>query len=377
MRWKISLFLMALSYEVALVGCGRHEGGSGGAGPVGTKDLVAGPDVDPKTGKKKGKSAENATGKPGKKAGGAGAGSDPAAAGPDFFAKEVKPLLQTMCVNCHADPRQPAEVRAPLSIYSYDSMRVLLAKGGAPQDNLFWNTVRNLESHTGGDRCSNGPEASPCKEMAAWWSVEFGATNGSGTPSFGRVSEVTSLGRVYGWAFDPKDANALLNVTLYVDGPKGTGMMVGTVTANRPGNDGNAPGDHAFTFDLPEAYRNGKQRDLYGYVTVASEEKVLSTLPTKYTAYAFSQAGRDFYNANVQGKLGGCGGCHTISYEQQFYSLISPAPVKGGTVTNNQLINKASQTNGTNHGGGQSCGNANASPCVDFQRWWQIEFGGS
>lgn len=306
---------------------------------------------------------------------GAGPGGTSGPNGPSFFATTVKPIFQTMCVGCHADPRQPAEVRAPLSIYSYDAMRALLAQGGAPQDNRLWNLMRNMESHTGGDRCKDGPDASPCKEASAWWRVEFGATAGEGTPSLGRITDVTSLGRVYGYAHDPKNVMAAVTVTLYVDGPKGTGTMAGTAVANRPGDDGNLPGDHVFTLDLPVAMRNGKQREIFAYVTLPEGEQPLSSTSTKYTAYAFSQAGRDFYNANVQGRLGGCGGCHTISYEQQFYALLTPSPVKGGTATNNQLINKAAQTNGVSHGGGQSCGNANAGPCAEFQRWWQVEFG--
>ena len=360
---------------LALLGCGRDDKRQKSSKIDPTQNAEAVQSSDGKSVKRKGRSGDSSD--PKKPSGGEQAGGGTSVSGgPKFFATTIKPVFQTMCVNCHADPRQPAEVRAPLSIYSYDSMRALLEKGGGPQDNLLWNTVRNLESHTGGDRCSNGAEASPCKEMASWWTVEFGESAGQGTSSFGRISEVTTLGRVYGWAFDPKDTNTQLNVTLFVDGPKGKGTMVGTAMANRPGNDGNAPGDHAFTFDLPDIYRNGKARDLYAYATFGADDKALSTLPTKYTAYAFSQAGRDFYASNVQGRLGGCGGCHTISYEQQFYSLITPAPNKSGTATNNQLINKPAQTNGTSHGGGQSCSNANASPCADFQRWWQIEFGG-
>jgi cytochrome c553 len=368
---RASFFLLLF----ALLACGSHDKNSKSSQIDPTQKVNAAQNSDGKSVKRKARSGDTPDPKKSSGSGPVGGGTQ-ASGGPEFFATTIKPIFQTMCVNCHADPRQPAEVRAPLSIYSYDSMLALLEKGGAPQDNLLWNTVRNLESHTGGDRCSNGVEASPCKEMASWWTVEFGKSAGQGTPSFGRISEVTALGRVYGWAFDPKDTSAQLNVTLYVDGPKGMGTMVGTVMANRPGNDGNAPGDHAFTFDLPDVYRNGKTRDLYAYAAFGADEKALSTLPTKYTAYAFSQAGRDFYATNVQGRLGSCGGCHTISYEQQFYSLITPAPNKNGTGTNNQLINKAAQTNGTSHGGGQSCGNANASPCAEFQRWWQVEFGG-
>lgn len=294
--------------------------------------------------------------------------------GEQAFNTQVLPVYRKLCVSCHADPRQPAEVRAPLSIYSYQSMKVLLDVGAAPEDNKLWNRVRNIEPHTGGDRCQDGKTQSPCKEMIDWWIVEKGPPP-AGVGQVGRITDVTSLGRVYGFAFDPQNSGVFVQVNFYVDGPKGTGTAIGSTIANKPGDDGNQPGDHSFSLDLPEAYRNGKAREIFAYALIGNEEKPLSSVGYKYTAYSFTQAGRDFYNANVQGRMGGCGGCHTISYEQQFYSMIAPSPAKGGTATNNQLINKAAQTNGASHGGGQSCGNANASPCAEFQRWWQVEFG--
>lgn len=291
-----------------------------------------------------------------------------------LFTSQVLPSFRALCVSCHADPRQPAEVRAPLTIYSYASMKVLLDMGGGPEDNRLWNRVRNLESHTGGDRCQQGNTQSPCKEMVQWWIAEKGAPP-PGSAQLGRITEITALGRVYGYAFDSQNTAAAVQVNFYVDGPKGTGVAAGSTLANKPGDDGNQAGDHAFSLDLPEAFRNGKPREIFAYALIGTEERPLSTVGTKYTAYAFSQAGRDFYGANVQPRMGGCGGCHTISYEQQFYSMIAPSPAKGGTATNNQLVNKPAQTNGAAHGGGQSCANANASPCADFQRWWQVEFG--
>jgi hypothetical protein len=210
--------------------------------------------------------------------------------------------------------------------------------------------------------------------MIQWWIAEKG-TPPPDSVQLGRITDITALGRVYGYAFDPQNLNIAVQVNFYVDGPKGTGVAAGSTMANKPGDDANQAGDHAFSIDLAEGFRNGKQREIFAYALIGTEEKPLSSLGTKYTAYAFSQAGRDFYAANVQGRMGGCAGCHTISYEQQFYSMIAPSPAKGGTASNNQLINKPAQTNGAAHGGGQSCANAAASPCADFQRWWQVEFG--
>jgi hypothetical protein len=209
-----------------------------------------------------------------------------------------------------------------------------------------------------------------------WWDLEFGE-GGDGSNSdvpVGRISDVSSLGSVIGYAYDPNDTNATVTVHLYGDGPKGTGTLIASVVANQIGSDGNTPGDHAFTFQLPEAWRDGNEHTLHAYID--DSDTPMLTAPRAYTAYAFSQAGRDYYNANVRGALNGCAGCHTISYEQQFYSLIAPSPAEGGSATDNQLLNKPAQTNNTSHGGGLRCNGINASPCNVIRQWWTIEFGG-
>lgn len=305
---------------------------------------------------------------------GAADGGGGPASGQAYFTDVVVPMLQVQCVGCHADPRIPVEVRAPLTIYSYKAMQTLLASGKGSESNDFHDKVRNLVAHTGGDRCSKGITESPCKEVLAWWHAEFG--DDTGPAKIGRINEVTSLGKVYGYAFDPADTTKFVTVTLYSDGPKGTGKAAGTMTANAGGSDNNTPGDHAFVGTLPSALLDGKAHDLYAYATIDSVETALSDTATKFTAYAFSAAGRNYYEANVKGQMGTCQACHVISYEQQFYSLIAPSPAQGGTALDNQLIDKPSQTNGVAHGGGLKCATANSSPCSVFQAWWKVEFGG-
>lgn len=310
-------------------------------------------------------------------AGGGDAGGE---TGASVFASRVLPVFQAQCVSCHADPRIPVDTRGPLTVYSYDKMRAFLADGEGSTNNALFDKVRGIATHTGGNRCASGPTASPCKEIAAWWIAEFGEDGdeggSGGSGSVGKISQVTSLGRVYGWAVDPADATAQVTVTFYVDGAKGQGTQVATTTANRSGADGNTPGDHAFYVDLPETARNGKARQLYAYVTIGGTDHLIGDAAYGYTAYSFTAAGRAYYEANVRGRLSGCAGCHTVSYEQQFYSLIAPSPVEGGTATNNQLINKPAQANGVSHGGDQRCNGVNASPCSEIQQWWRTEFGG-
>lgn len=293
-----------------------------------------------------------------------------------FFDATVKPMMEVNCVSCHADPRLTVAVRAPLSIYSYASMRAMLATGQGPQSNGFYDKVRNISAHTGGDRCSSNPTASPCLEIMDWWRAEFGDGAGGGGVDAprGKITDVTTLGEVHGYAYDPTDTTMAVTVNLYGDGPKGSGTLIASVVANQAGSDGDTPGNHAFIYQLPAAWRDGQSHGLHVYI--GDSDEPMATTPRAYTAYSFSTAGRNFYNANVRTALNSCTGCHTITYEQQFYSLIAPSPALGGTATNNQLINKPAQVNGVRHGGGMRCNGINASPCNVIQQWWAIEFGG-
>jgi hypothetical protein len=297
--------------------------------------------------------------------------------GEAYFTRAVLPLLEAKCATCHADPRIKVDVRGPLSIYSYSKLKSFLTTGTSAADNGLLDKIRNVQSHGGGNRCTAGLAATPCKELIAWWQFEMGDDDDQGgtAPSAGKggkIFDVSSLGRVLGWAADQGDQAAQVTVALYLDGAKGTGTAVGTVKADKAGADGNTPGDHAFQFDLPETARNGKPHKLYAYV----DDVLIGGAAFTFTSYAFTKAGRDYYEANVKGQLAQCAGCHTVSYEQQYYSMIAPSPAQGGTATNNQLINKPSQTNGVSHGGGQRCTSANAAPCTQFQQWWKLEFGG-
>jgi hypothetical protein len=266
--------------------------------------------------------------------------------------------------------------RGPLTIFSYDRMRLLLVDGTGAQRNALFDKISGAADHGGGNRCAAGLASSPCKEVAQWWDAEIGGGSGGGAAVRGKITQVTALGKVFGWAADPADTTAALAVKLYVDGPAGAGgTEVATVTADFEGADGNTPGAHAFTFQLPDSLRDKKAHDLYAYAMLDGELEQLGSTAFAFTAFAFSQAGRDFFEANVRSQLGGCTGCHTVSYEQQFYSLLVPSPAAGGTAANNQLVNKPAQANGTTHGGGSRCGGVNAGVCAQIQAWWRVEFG--
>jgi len=290
-----------------------------------------------------------------------------------FFEQKVLPIFQAQCVSCHADPRQVTEIRGPLTIYSYDAMKAKLVVGNSSRDNDLIDKITNKVSHEGGDRCLGNMEISPCKEIATWHITELGdgQTKDPAVNVAGRIFEVTPLGRVIGWAYNPNDTTEELSVVFYIDGASGKGTKLGPLDANRNGPDNNTPGNHAFLLDVPLEFRDKKKHTLHAYALINDQEVELGQ-PYEFTSYAPSEAGRAFYNANVANAVNGCGGCHALSYEQHFYALVSPAPSQGGTAANNVLINKAGTRNGTAHGGGNRCVGGN--PCNVFQQWWQQEF---
>ena len=300
---------------------------------------------------------------------------DAGKAGLAFFEQKVLPVLQAKCVSCHADPRQPAEIRGPLSVYSYNMMKAKLIIGTSSVDNDLISKITNKVSHDGGDRCGGNMATSPCKEIAAWRIAELGEDEGSEPANgiAGRIFEVTPLGKIIGWAFNPDDTALTLSVNFYIDGASGLGTKLGPFVANKSGADNNSTGNHAFLVDVPVQFRDKKKHTLHAYAIVDGKDVMLGTLPYEFTAYAPSDAGRAFYNANVANTVTGCAGCHALSYDQHFYALVSPAPSQGGTATNNVLINKAGIRNGTAHGGGNRCAGGN--PCTVFQQWWDREFG--
>lgn len=282
-----------------------------------------------------------------------------ASSGASFFAKTLMPMFTGDCATCHADPRMNPPQRGPLSIFSYDAMLPLLNDGNSAANNRLMRKVRGEETHGGGNRCTSGATASPCKEIAEWWQLEHGIASGFD----GRISSVSVMGDVVGYAVDTRDESITVTARLFVDGQ----LSVETI-ADKTGSDGNYSGDHAFRVALPASVRDGKEHTLtlqVGDVVVGS--------PLKFTAYAPKDNGRTYFMNTVQPALDrACRRCHAIQYEVQYSALLTPAPNKGGTATNNSLINSAA---GENHPGGNVCGGKNGNPCDLFQTWWTTEFG--
>ena len=66
---------------------------------------------------------------------------------------------------------------------------------------------------------------------------------------------------LYGWAYNAAASSTSIPVEIYVDGPRGTGTLAATVTADQPRPDVNTvhniTGDHGFEWLIPAQYQSG------------------------------------------------------------------------------------------------------------------------
>jgi len=300
--------------------------------------------------------------------------------GNQLFDQQVKPLFESNCFACHAPPVNQPILPGPLTIYTYSEMLQKLKLGTTRDSNSLMNKIRNITSHSGGNRCPQGLTDVVCDAVAKWWDFENGGTTTTPptntTLPTGAVTSITNMGKVTGWAADPEDLNSAVVVQFYVDGPPGTGTRIGGITANQSGFNGGYAGNHAFQYFIPVAYRDGVTRQLYATVTDTTGDIALTGTPMTFTAYASQVNGFNYYTNTLKPILTNrCASCHTIGYDQHFASLLSPSKAAGGTQTNNEMINMPSGSHmGKNHPGGNICGNKNNSPCSEIQTWWTLEF---
>ncbi len=323
-------------------------------------------------GKSNSSSTGGSTGSPGGTGGPGGTVTPPpppTTAAQDFFKNTVNPMFTARCTTCHTEPRFGGN--APLSLFNYTSMRALLLNGTGAINNALTNKTQALFSHTGSDQCAiAGPLATPCKEIMDWWKIETGlAIKGID----GRIENGGAAGTLQGWAIDIQNPTVKINVVLYVDGPVGTGTLLGTVAAS-----GNGPGapftqGHSFTFTLPANLTNGSAHDIYGYGISAVAANQFPGPAKRLSSYAPTPAGINYFNTTMKPLLQSkCSSCHFVDHAVQYNYLSFPAPNGGGTALNNTLINKIS--GGVSHSGGNICGNKNTSPCLQMQTWWALEF---
>lgn len=115
----------------------------------------------------------------------------------------------------------------------------------------------------------------------------------SKTP-IGFLDMIDADGNAAGWTLVPSLAPRSNGVRFYVDGPSGSGQLIGEVAANLPRADVNAAtgwsGDHGFSFALPDSVRDGAEHQLYAYGVGPSSEALLAQAPIAFTlARKFTQ----------------------------------------------------------------------------------------
>lgn len=211
---------------------------------------------------------------------------------------------------------------------------------------------------------SNLQTESSSNDTAAAPEIASGEFSGKVT---GSVSSISTSGSIWGYAFDPNNKTKSLRVYFYVDGPVGTGILLGNALANIQSLGPNA--GHYFSFTIPPTYADGKPHKIYAYGYAASASFILSPTSTSYTAY--TPKAEAIYNQGINNLVTStCNRCHSWNFKDLYYgALLSPTPTQGGSGTNNKFYQKM-----MGHGGGKYCNVSTDFPCSDIQIWWNAEF---
>lgn len=283
--------------------------------------------------------------------------------GAAYFQNTVTPLLVQKCASCHKSGGV-----GPTTVVNYSSALALLTNGTNALNNAYINKTKNITAHGGGNLCPgdvNG-SVSPCSEFKRWSVIENAL---SAVGPTGVINGVNPVGQISGWALDTQNAATTISVSVYADGPAGSGTSLGTFSANMAGVGAQQNG-HYFNAQVSKAFLDGRSHQFYLYAGTASIDTQFSNAP--FTTITYS--GTQFYSAYVAPQVASCVGCHSdSSYTKWHAALASLNGVAGGTATSNDLINKASNT--TTHGGGNRCASGiNSDPCATFQNWWKVEF---
>ncbi|MDQ3098166.1 MAG: hypothetical protein M3Q44_00260 [bacterium] len=83
----------------------------------------------------------------------------------------------------------------------------------------------------------------------------------------------TNGDQISGWAVDGNEQNKSVDVHLYMDGPAGTGKFLGIVNANLKSPDLGYPGNHRFSWTIPQQYRDGKTHNVYAHAIDTKDGK--------------------------------------------------------------------------------------------------------
>lgn len=183
----------------------------------------------------------------------------------------------------------------------------------------------------------------------------------------GSVTTISTSGNIWGYALDPSNKNKSLRVYFYIDGPVGTGTLIGNALANIQSLGANA--GHYYSYNIPETYADGKAHKIYAYGYAASTSFALA--PVSYSFTAYTPKAEAIYNQGINNLVTGtCNKCHSWNFKDLFYgALLSPTPTQGGSPTNNKFYQKM-----MGHSGGKFCTVSTDFPCSDIQAWWNAEF---
>ncbi len=109
------------------------------------------------------------------------------------------------------------------------------------------------------------------------------------------ASDGIKNGQLSGWAFDPANPSASVTVSIYRDGPKGSGALIGSfpTTVMRPDVNGhfNVTGAHGFSWKVPAADQN-RLHMWYVYAAGAGEnDEQVNSSPLVHPAITATEIG--------------------------------------------------------------------------------------
>lgn len=285
----------------------------------------------------------------------------------EFFNNQVLPLTRVApCIDCHSAPRNLKDptVNGGEGIKQHNPMLALLKDGKGPNDNKLINKLLNIIPHKGGKVCAD-EGAQPCGKVKEWYRAVFG----EGTLSLGKIESINREGVINGWAGTVEAPTTSYEIKLFLDGPKGTGTALPSVTANLESYDNGLTGPHGFSLKVPEAMIDGKEHKIHAYAVHNGQDVELGGSPFTYTAFKPKTAA--VATAFAQINFNGCNGaCHNFVYENRWGTMLGNGANGTWTATSNSLYDKLSGSLG--HGGPALPGGINLNA---VQTWWTQEFG--